>query len=110
MGTITSALLQVAIAVCLLVSGSLWLVYTPSIADLILNAVALSYVMQCDELIYNVMVPSKVKTMIRAMEPLALKSERDLRERSPSAPPRSVPVSLGMFAFVGIISIVFIKP
>lgn len=50
----------------------MWLVYTRSMSDLMLNAVALSYVLQVDELLYSVVVPSKVKALISMMEPLAM--------------------------------------
>merc|ERR1711862_471445 len=46
-----SGIIQMGIALTLLVSGSVWLVYTPSVTDLLLNGVALSFIMQLDELI-----------------------------------------------------------
>merc|ERR1712099_26415 len=73
--SMVTGILQLGIALSLLVSGSLWLVRTTSIADLMLNAVALSYVMQLDELIYSVLVPKKVTMLVQNMEPLMLGSE-----------------------------------
>lgn len=50
--------------------GSLWLAYTKSIPDLLLNAVALSYVMQVDELLYQVVVPRRAKALITNVTPI----------------------------------------
>jgi len=76
---VVAGFLQVLIALLLLVGGSLWLVYTKSIKDLMLNAVALDYVMEFDELLYNVIIPRKVKALIGGMEPLPLSRPHDQR-------------------------------
>ena len=66
-------LLQVArfaVATILLVVGGLYLVHTTNVGDLILNMVALEFVLNLDELIFGVMVPQRVKHMIGRVEPL----------------------------------------
>jgi len=67
-----SGILQIGIAGSLLVAGSFWLVYTRSMADLMLNAVVLDYVLQVDELIYKVVIPEQVKVLISRLEPLEM--------------------------------------
>lgn len=71
-GAMFCGVLQIFIASALLVAGSLWLVYTRDMSDLMLNAVALSYIMELDEMLYSVLVPRKVKVLVDLMEPLPL--------------------------------------
>mmetsp|Transcript_127907 Transcript_127907/g.358081 ORF Transcript_127907/g.358081 Transcript_127907/m.358081 type:complete len:227 (-) Transcript_127907:331-1011(-) len=77
--------LQLCIAFCLLLSGALWLAYTKSIPDLLANAVALSLVMQVDELLYQVLVPRRVKALVSNLEPIDMSksSGRKLPEGIP---------------------------
>jgi len=63
-------ILQLAIACCLLLSGAVWLAYTKSIPDLLANAVALSYVMQVDELLYQVAVPRRARALVTNTQPI----------------------------------------
>jgi len=58
------------IGVLLLMAGIQWLVSTTEIVELLLNSVALAYIMDLDELIYAVFIPVKVCTMMRLLEPL----------------------------------------
>jgi len=72
---IAIGLLQLVIACCLLVSGALWLAYTKSIPDLLANAVALSYVMQVDELLYQVIVPRRAKALVMNLTPIDMSED-----------------------------------
>merc|ERR1719507_2338189 len=49
------------ITVLLTLIGFVWLTATVSFADLILNAVALAFIIQIDEQIYNVLIPNSLK-------------------------------------------------
>jgi len=50
--------------------GSLMLVYTYNINDLLMNAVVLGFVMELDEQLYAVFAPSHLKRMLQKVEPL----------------------------------------
>lgn len=52
---------KVLLAVFLLMIGSLWLTATIGFGDLILNAVALEFVISVDETIFNALMPGEVK-------------------------------------------------
>merc|ERR1719359_643971 len=52
---------KMLISLALLVLGTMWLVATDDFSDLILNAVALEFVIKLDELIFECMVPQTVK-------------------------------------------------
>lgn len=49
------------ISICLLVLGSMWLSATDDFADLVLNAVALEFIILVDEIIFDAMFPSVIK-------------------------------------------------
>uniref|UniRef100_A0A7S1AQA9 Uncharacterized protein n=1 Tax=Noctiluca scintillans TaxID=2966 RepID=A0A7S1AQA9_NOCSC len=87
------ALGEVAIGFLLLIAGIQWLVATEGISDLLLNSVALGYIMDLDELIYCVLTPTKCCTMLQVMEPL------------PMHWPIIVPVRNLVLTFVGIPSV-----
>ena len=61
-----------AIAAFLIIYGSLFLAYTISIADLVLNAVALEFILNIDELIYSTLAPIRTKTIIPRIAPFSL--------------------------------------
>jgi len=90
-------ILQLGIAFCLLLSGALWLAYTKSIPDLLANAVALSYVMQVDEMLYQVFVPRKVKALVQNLEPINM--SRSVAGSLPQGIPKKALLS-AFFAFV----------
>lgn len=58
------ALVQLLIAIWLLLYGSLWLIKTISAEDLMLNAISLHFIMDLDELLFRVIVPSRVQVII----------------------------------------------
>lgn len=77
---------EVVIAVVLWWLGSSWLVSTTSFQDLLLNAVALAFVTELDELIYKVLVPEDIKATVqsyaisrpqRASNPFAMNDEEN---------------------------------
>jgi hypothetical protein len=63
-------LLRACICVPLLACGTLYLVPTISLGDLILNAAALEIVLHMDELMFSVFAPVSVRRLIQSMEPL----------------------------------------
>ena len=64
---------RLAIAVALLYAGVLWLAGTTSITDLILNAVALSAILQVDEMVFAALMPKKIQINIQDLEALRVK-------------------------------------
>lgn len=61
---------RVAVALALLVFGAKMLAYTAELMEIILNVVALSFVMECDELIFANFAPLSIKALVRSMAPL----------------------------------------
>merc|ERR1712217_588658 len=57
---------KVAIATCLWWLGARWLVATTSFQELLLNAVALAFITELDELIYTAMVPEDIQVLIQS--------------------------------------------
>ena len=77
-------LLQIAIALVLLFVGAQWLVTTTRSSDLVLNAVALTYIMEIDEVMFLTVVPRRIAVVIRNLEPLPCRmSPRMSCERVP---------------------------
>lgn len=74
--------MQLLVAGTLLVAGLQWLGSTTDIVELLLNGVALAYIMEIDELTYHVLVPTKVATLIRRMEPMDVNWPMELPLRS----------------------------
>lgn len=64
---------RLAIAVALLYAGVLWLAGTTSITDLILNAVALSAILQVDEMVFTALMPKKIQINIQDLEALKVR-------------------------------------
>eukprot|EP00931_Biecheleriopsis_adriatica_P026379 TRINITY_DN16057_c0_g1_i4.p1 TRINITY_DN16057_c0_g1~~TRINITY_DN16057_c0_g1_i4.p1 ORF type:complete len:710 (+),score=89.42 TRINITY_DN16057_c0_g1_i4:298-2130(+) len=69
-------LLRIVIGLSLLFVGGVWLMNTSSTADLILNAAALSFVIDCDELIYTYLCPKMVQIATTSLEPMPIKQDR----------------------------------
>ena len=61
---------MVVIAFLLLYTGILWLLNTTSIEDIVLNAAALGFVMDLDEVLFVTLVAEPAKAILRKMEPL----------------------------------------
>lgn len=71
---------QEAISVVLLLGGSLWLAYTTRIADLVLNAMALGFITEVDEMVFKMLTPRVIKTVVMRLEPLALMTPQMFRK------------------------------
>lgn len=65
-----SSVLRTIIAALLLIIGTIWLLNTTGIEDLILNAAALSFVLDFDEVMFSTFVPFPIRVLIRCTEPL----------------------------------------
>uniref|UniRef100_A0A7S1A9Z0 Transmembrane protein n=1 Tax=Noctiluca scintillans TaxID=2966 RepID=A0A7S1A9Z0_NOCSC len=70
--------LQLAVLITLLIYGSLWLVNTTQLSELLLNSVALRFITDTDELLFVALVPSIVKGMTSRTVPLSLTPPRRL--------------------------------
>jgi len=86
--------MQLCICLVLLVYGSLWLIATTHIPDLVLNAIALSFITRIDEIMY-VTIPRELRTLVQHTEGLPL----------PSSGPRVVRplVTLGALILCGLL-------
>ena len=82
----------------LLYQGTQFLVATISIGDLLLNAVALEFVINIDELFYEVLCPLSIQRLIVRMEPFKLKPPREWSGLDLRAPLKSI-VTLSMMWF-----------
>ena len=61
---VTVQLARLAIGIPLLWMGILFLAYTPNIGDLLLNAVALEFVISVDDLVFAALAPYKVRALV----------------------------------------------
>lgn len=91
-----AGVLQISIAVALLVSGLNWLSLTNDIVELMLNGVALAYIMEMDELLFRVLAPTKLKTIFRKTEPL-------FGKWSMAWPVRSLFLTIPFLSIVGVV-------
>jgi len=62
--------LRAFVACWLFVSGAMWLAQTRNVEELVLNAVSLIFVFETDELLYKTLAPTKVRTLVREINPL----------------------------------------
>eukprot|EP00929_Paragymnodinium_shiwhaense_P106598 TRINITY_DN7210_c0_g1_i1.p1 TRINITY_DN7210_c0_g1~~TRINITY_DN7210_c0_g1_i1.p1 ORF type:complete len:1170 (-),score=142.39 TRINITY_DN7210_c0_g1_i1:40-3549(-) len=58
-----------AIAICLGVIGSLYLGVTVNMPDLLLNAMALAFIIELDEMFYSVFAPRRIQLLVENFEP-----------------------------------------
>lgn len=63
-------LVRLYIDVTLMVLGGIYLGKTSELEDLVLNAAALGFILEVDELIFKTIAPAEVETFIHAVEPL----------------------------------------
>jgi len=70
---------RIAIAVALLIFGIEYLIDTTDLGDLLLNAVALEFVITVDELIYDALAPKNLRKLIDAAAPLVHPSPKSWR-------------------------------
>jgi hypothetical protein len=69
---VTVFLPKLGIAGFLGFSGAAWLIHTHDPGDLILNAVALVFVLDADEMMYNHLVPHRVRDMVSEFQPVPI--------------------------------------
>merc|ERR1719375_1254568 len=55
---------KVGVSILLLLIGTMWLAATDSFADLVLNAIALEFVIHIDELLFEAMLPASIVSSI----------------------------------------------
>jgi len=63
-------LVRLAIAVGLVIFGTIYLVRTTSVSELLLNAIALEVVLNVDEMLFGALAPSCVRKLIGGLKPL----------------------------------------
>lgn len=91
---------QVGISMFLLFVGARWLVTTTRASDLVLNAVALTYIMEIDELMFATVVPRQVHDIITSLEPITIETRSTCSPWRAQLPTRSLVALLAMVAFV----------
>lgn len=64
--------LRIAIAMLLLYSGAQYLIHTVDMRELLLNAIALEFVLLIDELIYEALAPLQTKVFVKALAPISM--------------------------------------
>mmetsp|Transcript_68377 Transcript_68377/g.160301 ORF Transcript_68377/g.160301 Transcript_68377/m.160301 type:complete len:1015 (-) Transcript_68377:327-3371(-) len=69
---LSTVLARAAVQSILLWYGTLYLVYTETVQDLLLNAVALKFVLEVAELLYSAFAPRRTRTFIQSLKPLNL--------------------------------------
>lgn len=102
-----SACTQFAVASCLLVVGSTWLASTVALTDLLLNGVALQFIMEIDELVFYVFCSTKIKTITTSLQPLMLPARLVLPNR---VSVRAVMSLAAWILFVVVIVITCLRP
>ena len=93
-------LLRSGIACTLGYFGGLYLSYTISLSDLLLNAVALEFVINIDELFYEVLCPLSIQRLIVRLEPFKLEPPREWSGLDLRAPLKSIVTLSLMWFFV----------
>mmetsp|Transcript_150612 Transcript_150612/g.419838 ORF Transcript_150612/g.419838 Transcript_150612/m.419838 type:complete len:662 (-) Transcript_150612:232-2217(-) len=63
-------LVRASLAIALLVQGAMWLSTTPYIKDLVLNAAALTFVLDMEGMLFSTFMPRPVKTLVRELQPI----------------------------------------
>ncbi|KAJ1444246.1 hypothetical protein M885DRAFT_581232, partial [Pelagophyceae sp. CCMP2097] len=80
---------RLCLACFLSIYGARWLVYTVSLTELLLNAVALEFVVNIDELIWSVLVPTAAQAFVTAARPIG-----DLQARTRARAKRTAPMKV----------------
>ena len=65
---------RAALVLFLLIYGTFFLVYTIPLDDLLLNAVALEFVISIDEILYSTLVPTRVRRLVQGAAPLRVRA------------------------------------
>jgi len=69
-------IMRACVAVILLLTGVLWLCFTSSMTDLVLNAAALCFIMDLDEMLFKAMAPVVAQRFVQCLQPLQYKRSR----------------------------------
>ena len=77
----------IVLAGFMFLQGTQFLVYTISIGDLLLNAVALEFVISTDELLYSSLAPAHAKRFLSSTEGFKLRPSRTWQGEPPRPPP-----------------------
>ena len=80
-----SSLIRFGVAGFLMYQGYLYLIYTTQIEDLLLNSVALEFVINLDEAIFEALAPISFRRLIERLEPMRVPSIRAWRGLDMSA-------------------------
>ena len=75
-GRVAISVIRLTIAGFMFYQGTLFLVYTISISDLLLNAVALAFVISMDELLFISCAPARAKRIVQNTAGFTLKPEK----------------------------------
>eukprot|EP00930_Biecheleria_cincta_P054167 TRINITY_DN4010_c0_g1_i1.p1 TRINITY_DN4010_c0_g1~~TRINITY_DN4010_c0_g1_i1.p1 ORF type:complete len:769 (-),score=103.73 TRINITY_DN4010_c0_g1_i1:162-2468(-) len=67
---VCTSLCRLAIAIALGIVGGLWLSLTKSIGDVLLNAAALLFIFDIDELLFGLLAPSSITVFMASLRPL----------------------------------------
>ena len=71
-GVLAVQSIRLGIAGLMLYYGALYIIHTPSVPDLLLNAVALEIIISIDEIVYEALVPRRYKRFVSNMAGLPL--------------------------------------
>jgi len=66
----TINLIRFSVATGLLLQGSLWLIYETDLTDVVINGIALSFVLDVDELLYEAFTPLPFERLRSSVQPL----------------------------------------
>ncbi|CAK0810333.1 unnamed protein product, partial [Prorocentrum cordatum] len=94
------------VAGLLAIIGVRFLGKTNRMEDLVLNAVALSFIMDIDEDFFKTLLPRRVQTLVANLEPLPLNEARVARRFPSLGPALTVIVILGGLAATGLLVLV----
>ena len=94
---------QIWVLFVLSVWGSNWLIATSEVSDLLLNAVALGFITDTDEILFKLCVPTRIQIVTSRTEPLRVCSLKRI------VPIRSLVSILSVVLFVSVATFVFIK-
>ena len=76
---IVISLIRAVMAAFMVTQGTQFLVYTTEISDLLLNAVALEFVINTDELVYEALAPSRAKRILANTTGFKMKPQSTFR-------------------------------
>jgi len=94
-------MLQSFVLFLLVFWGSRWFIYTSEVSDLLLNAVALGFITDTDEILFKLCVPTRLQVVTARTEPLRVYS---LRRPTPF---RSLASIFSVVLFVVVVTLVF---